>query len=392
MKIVQKLVGLEIHVQIKTDSKMFCDCSAKYFGDAPNTHTCPVCLGLPGALPIPNIEAIRRTIKVGLALNAEVNQNSYFERKNYYYPDLPKSYQLTQFHVPFVQNGWVEIDDGDDTKRIRVKEAHQEEDTAKSLHRGNSTLVDFNKSGIPLLEIVSEPDMTNGEEAKKYANKIRQIIRYLSVSDADMEKGSMRVEPTCSLLIEKDDGEVVSTPLVEVKNIGSINAAEKAVNFEHDRLFDEFKRNGEVRTETNKTTRGWDESKGETFLQREKEGAADYRFFPEPDIPPITISDELVEEIKSELPELPDAKRERFKFDYSLDEYSATILTSTQIKANWFEKTAEAAKELAEKEGIKDLASIYVDTAKWINGDLEAFKKKEKFKFKDLKIKPRTHC
>jgi aspartyl-tRNA(Asn)/glutamyl-tRNA(Gln) amidotransferase subunit B len=385
---ISTLIGLEIHVQLKTKSKMFCSCATDYFGAEPNTHTCPVCLGLPGALPVANEEAMRRAIMVGLALNCDVNKDCHFDRKSYYYPDLPKGYQISQFYKPIVENGWAEIEVGDDTKRIRIHEAHQEEDAAKSIHEHGKTLVDFNKSGMPLLEIVSEPDMTSGEEAFLYASKIRQILRYLGVSDCDMEKGSMRCEPTINLKIETDEGTTVYTPLVEVKNIGSLHAVQKACEYEEERQLEEWKRTGEVKSPTNKTTRGWNMDKSETFLQREKEGAADYKYFPEPDIPPMHFSDEYVEEIRKSLPELPDEKKNRFIKQYGLNDYDATILTATRKKAEWFEEACRKLEELAKTENLTDLMWLYKDMTNWINVELKGYQKKYKVKFSELKTKP----
>jgi len=384
----QSLIGLEIHIQLKTKSKMFCGCSNSYFGAEPNTHTCPVCLGLPGALPVANEDALRRAIMVGLALNCDVNKQCHFDRKNYYYPDLPKGYQISQFYKTIVENGWIEIEVRDDMKRIRIHEAHQEEDAAKSIHESGKTLVDFNKSGVPLLEIVSEPDMVSGEEARLFATKIRQICRYLSVSDCDMEKGSMRVEPTVNLKIETDEGNVVYTPLAEVKNIGSLKAAEKAVEYEIKRQLEQWRKDGEEKSTTNKTTRGWDAEKNVTFLQREKEGSADYRYFPEPDIPPLDFSDEYIDKIRQSLPELPDAKKKRFMEQYGINDYDATILSSTRRKGDWFEKACRKIKTFAKAEGIEDLTSLYKDVTNWINGDVKAYQKKHKVAFANLKIKP----
>ena len=398
---ISPLVGLEIHVQLKTKSKMFCSCATDYFGAKPNTHTCPVCLGLPGALPTANEDAMRRAIMVGLALHCDVNQQCHFDRKNYYYPDLPKGYQITQFYKPVVVNGWIEIEVGDDMKRIRIHDAHQEEDAAKSIHEGGKTLVDFNKSGMPLLEIVSEPDMISGEEAFLYASKIRQLLRYLEVSDCDMEKGSMRCEPTVNLKIE-DNGETYYTPLAEVKNIGSLHAVQKACEYEFDRQLEEWKKSKESKSDTNKTTRGWNAEKGITFLQREKEGAADYRYFPEPDIPPMDFSDEYIEKIRASIPELPNEKKKRFMEEYGLNDYDATILTSTRLKADWYEKACKSLPhDKGGMRGVKELSQtppnlplsgeerihLYQDIKNWINGDVKAFQTKFKVSFEDLKIK-----
>jgi len=320
---ITPIIGLEAHVELKTKSKMFCSCDAEHFHAEPNTHTCPVCLGLPGALPVPNQVACESCVKLGLALNCEINPITFFERKNYFYPDLAKSYQITQLQKPFSINGKITIDGHE----IRINRAHMEEDTGKSVHQTidgqDSTLLDFNRSGVPLVEIVSEPDLDSAELAKNYLLKIQQIIRYIGVSDADIEKGSMRCEPTVNLKIE-DNGEVFYTPLAEIKNVASLTGVLNAINYEISRQTKNFEETREVKSKTNKTTRGWDAVKNQTFLQREKEGSADYRYFPEPDIPPIEFTQSQIEAIKKTLPELPDQKIARYKKDFSLNDYDAT--------------------------------------------------------------------
>lgn len=300
------LIGLEIHVELETKSKMFCGCPADHFGKQPNTQTCPVCLGLPGALPVPNKKAIESCIQIGLALNCEINTLSKFDRKNYFYPDLPKAYQISQYDQPFCHDGYIVLDSG---KRIGIERVHQEEDTGKLQHavvNGEKvSLVDYNRSGVPLVEIVSKPDLSSSEEAKEYLKKVHDIIRALGVSSADMEKGQMRLEPTINVKIEKD-GEVFYTPLVEVKNINSFNFASQAIDYEIKRQIEEFQKTGLVKDKGNKTTRGYDSVKKITFLQRSKEDAQDYRYFPEPDIPPFVLSLEYISELKSKLPLLPD--------------------------------------------------------------------------------------
>jgi aspartyl-tRNA(Asn)/glutamyl-tRNA(Gln) amidotransferase subunit B len=332
------IIGLEVHVELKTKSKMFCSCNADHFHVEPNTHTCPVCLGLPGALPVPNITACQWCIKLGLALNCTPNLTSFFERKNYFYPDLPKSYQITQLEKPFVVNGFLEIDG----HKIRINRAHMEEDTGKSVHINQNgqdlTLIDYNRSSVPLVEIVSEPDIISPEMAKKYLLKIQQIIRYLGISDADIEKGSMRCEPTINLKIETDDNQIVYTPLAEIKNVASLTGVQTAIDFEINRQFEEFKKTGQVKSKTNKTTRGWDADKNQTFLQREKEGSSDYRYFPEPDIPQIVFTQDQIDEIKKTIPELPDQKFIRYQKDFGLNDYDANSLTSDIDFSKIFEK------------------------------------------------------
>ncbi|HAI22180.1 TPA: Asp-tRNA(Asn)/Glu-tRNA(Gln) amidotransferase GatCAB subunit B [Candidatus Collierbacteria bacterium] len=300
------LIGLEVHVELETNSKMFCGCPADHFGKDPNTQTCPVCLGLPGALPVPNEKAIESCLKIGLALNCRINTLSKFDRKQYFYPDLAKGYQISQYDQPFCSDGFVMLDSG---KRIGIERVHMEEDTGKLQHvelEGKKvSLVDFNRSGVPLVEIVSRPDLSSSVEAKEYLKKIHEIIRAIAVSSADMEKGQMRLEPTVNVCIEDESG-THYTPLSEIKNINSFNFATQAIDFEITRQITEFEKTGIEKTVTNKTTRGYDAVKKITFLQRTKEEAKDYRYFPEPDIPPFIIENELIEKLKGELPQLPD--------------------------------------------------------------------------------------
>jgi aspartyl-tRNA(Asn)/glutamyl-tRNA(Gln) amidotransferase subunit B len=300
------LIGLEVHVELETKSKMFCGCPADHFGKEPNTQTCPVCLGLPGALPVPNEKAIESCLKIGLALNCRVNTQSKFDRKQYFYPDLAKGYQISQYDEPFCSDGFVILDSG---KRVGIERVHMEEDTGKLQHvvlEGKKvSLVDYNRSGVPLVEIVSRPDMSSSAEAKEYLKKIHEIVRAIDVSSADMEKGQMRLEPTVNVCFEDETG-VHYTPLSEIKNINSFSFASQAIDFEIARQTDEYEKNRIEKSTTNKTTRGYDAVKKITFLQRTKEEAKDYRYFPEPDIPPFFIENELIEKLRGELPQLPD--------------------------------------------------------------------------------------
>ena len=343
---ITPIIGLEVHVELNTKSKMFCSCSASHFHVDPNTHTCPTCLGLPGALPVPNKTACEWCIKLGLALGCAPNESSFFERKNYFYPDLAKGYQLTQYEKPFVINGKIKIGD----QEVRINRAHMEEDTGKSVHIKDNgqelTLIDYNRCGVPLVEIVSEPDITSAQMAKDYLLKMQQIIRYLGISDADIEKGSMRCEPTVNLKIEDND-QVFYTPLVEIKNVASLTGVQTAIDFEIKRQAEVFKLTGEVKSKTNKNTYGWDADKNQTFLQREKEGSSDYRYFPEPDIPHIEFTKDEIEEIRKSIPEMPDQKLVRYKNDLNLSDYDANLLTSDISFSQAFEKAIDQNQDAA---------------------------------------------
>lgn len=343
---ITPIIGLEVHVELNTKSKMFCSCSASHFHVDPNTHTCPTCLGLPGALPVPNKTACEWCIKLGLALGCTPNESSFFERKNYFYPDLAKGYQLTQYEKPFVINGKIKIGD----QEVRINRAHMEEDTGKSVHIKDNgqelTLIDYNRCGVPLVEIVSEPDITSAQMAKDYLLKMQQIIRYLGISDADIEKGSMRCEPTVNLKIEDND-QVFYTPLVEIKNVASLTGVQTAIDFEIKRQAEVFKLTGEVKSKTNKNTYGWDADKNQTFLQREKEGSSDYRYFPEPDIPHIEFTKDEIEEIRKSIPEMPDQKLVRYKNDLNLSDYDANLLTSDISFSQAFEKAIDQNQDAA---------------------------------------------
>jgi len=344
------VIGLEVHVELKTKSKMFCGCSADYFGQKPNTHTCPVCLGLPGALPVPNAKAIDWCIMIGLVLNCKIANLSKFDRKNYFYPDLPKGYQISQYDEPFCQKGFIALSNG---KRIGITRVHMEEDTGKLIHQKDSTLIDFNRSGVPLVEIVTEPDFENAWEVVEYLKKLQQTVRYLGVSDADMEKGNMRLEPNISL--KKEKAKELPDYKVEVKNINSFRFVEKAIKYE-------TKRQEEILNE-NKTpiqeTRGWNESKQKSISQRVKEEANDYRYFPEPDIPSIRLSEDQISKLKSKMPELPDDKLERLQKEYELSEYNALLITKDKETADYFEKVVADDKEF--NVSAKDIANFIIN-------------------------------
>jgi aspartyl-tRNA(Asn)/glutamyl-tRNA(Gln) amidotransferase subunit B len=328
----EPVIGMEIHVELATASKMFCGCPADHFAKKPNTQTCPVCLGMPGGLPVPNKKAIEWTIKLGIALGCEIPLFSKFDRKNYFYPDLPKGYQISQYDQPLAVHGKVETQQGP----VRIHRVHLEEDTGKLLHTTvdgkKVTLVDFNRSGVPLVEIVTEPDIRSGEQAKAFLKRLYQIVRYLGISEADMEKGSMRLEPNIS--VRPVGSRALPKYKVEVKNINSFNFVKKAIEYEaarHSRLLEE----GKFPVQE---TRGWMEAKSETVSQRVKETADDYRYFPEPDIPPMRWTSTFIRGIQSQIPELPDAKYARFMKDYTLNAYDVGILTDSRELADYFEE------------------------------------------------------
>jgi aspartyl-tRNA(Asn)/glutamyl-tRNA(Gln) amidotransferase subunit B len=358
------IIGLEVHVELKTQSKMFCGCSAQYFGEKPNTHTCPVCLGLAGALPYPNKKAIGWCVKIGLALNCEILNHSKFDRKNYFYPDLPKGYQISQYDLPFCINGKIKIEQNGKEEEIRIRRVHMEEDTGKLIHETVNgekvSLIDFNRSGVPLVEIVTEPDFENALEVKQYLQKLQQIVRYLAVSDADMEKGQMRLEPNISISFNLASKELPKYK-VEVKNINSFSFVEKAVNYEIKRQLEVLEK-GETPIQE---TRGWDEKSQKTVSQRIKEEANDYRYFPEPDIPPIEWTKQEIELIKKSLPELPDEKIGRFDKEYSLSKYDARIITREIALADYFEECIKIGQK--DKVTAKQIANYIIN--KKINVD-----------------------
>ncbi|MDQ5901172.1 MAG: aspartyl-tRNA(Asn)/glutamyl-tRNA(Gln) amidotransferase subunit, partial [Patescibacteria group bacterium] len=333
------IIGLEVHVELKTQSKMFCSCSADYFGKDPNTHTCPVCLGLPGALPVPNKQAIEWCIKIALALNCEINLFSKFDRKNYFYPDLPKGYQISQYDLPFGKKGSITLSSG---KTIGITRVHMEEDTGKLMHQTVNgqkiSLVDYNRSSVPLVEIVTEPDFDNADDVVEYLQKLQTIVRYLGVSNADMEKGDMRLEPNISLT---DKPGVFPPYKVEVKNINSFKFVHKAISYELKRQ-EEILEKGETPLQE---TRGWNESQNNTVSQRIKEEANDYRYFPEPDIPPITHTIEEIAQFKSSLPELREEKIKRFMTEFFLSEYDSSQMTREKDEAELFEDAVKIGKE-----------------------------------------------
>ncbi|MEN8176570.1 MAG: Asp-tRNA(Asn)/Glu-tRNA(Gln) amidotransferase subunit GatB, partial [Pseudomonadota bacterium] len=334
----ETVIGLEIHTQLSTRSKIFSGADTT-FGARPNTQACIIDLALPGVLPVLNREAVRKAVKFGRAIHAEVAQRSVFARKNYFYPDLPKGYQISQYELPVVGKGMVEIvqEDGS-TKCVGVTRAHLEEDAGKSLHEDfhGLTGIDLNRAGVPLLEIVSEPDMRSAREAVAYAKKIHQIVRYIGISDGNMQEGSFRMDANVSV---RPSGQKEFGTRAELKNLNSFRFLERAINFEVDRQIDTIESGGEVVQET----RLYDSHKDETRSMRTKEEANDYRYFPDPDLLPVEIDDAFIEQAVADMPELPDTKRHRFQDQYGLSTYDADVLTASRELANYFETVAEGA-------------------------------------------------
>ncbi len=354
----EPVIGLEVHAQLQTRSKMFCRCSTQYAGAEPNTHICPVCAGFPGVLPVINRRAVELATRVGLALNCEISGSNRFDRKHYPYPDLPKGYQTSQYDLPLALRGHVTIGAPSDARVVGVWRVHMEEDTGRLLHRRAEngelySLVDLNRSGVPLLEIVSAPEIRSAAEARHYVTKLRQVLRYIEASTGDMEEGALRCDANVSL---RPVGQEEYGAKVEIKNLNSFRMIERAIAYELGRQQELLESGGTVVQET----RGWDETSGTTLAQRTKEYASDYRYFPEPDLPPLTMSQARREEVLSRLAELPDARRERFVSQYALSPADAEVLTASRDTADYFEAVAACLD-----------ASVAPRTAaNWITGEL----------------------
>ncbi|MBH0255749.1 Asp-tRNA(Asn)/Glu-tRNA(Gln) amidotransferase subunit GatB [Helicobacter pylori] len=327
----EAVIGLEVHVQLNTKTKIFCSCSTS-FGETPNSNTCPVCLGLPGALPVLNKEVVKKAIQLGTAIGAHINQNSIFARKNYFYPDLPKAYQISQFEVPIVSDGKLEIDTKEGAKIVRIERAHMEEDAGKNIHEGSCSLVDLNRACTPLLEIVSKPDMRNSEEAIAYLKKLHAIVRFIGISDANMQEGNFRCDANVSIR-PKGDGKLYTR--VEIKNLNSFRFIAKAIEYEIERQSAAWK-NGRYNEEVVQETRLFDTNKGITLSMRNKEESADYRYFKDPDLYPVFIDEKLLKE-SQKINELPSAKKIRYMRDFNLKEDDANLLVSDPLLAEYFE-------------------------------------------------------
>lgn len=383
-------IGLEIHIELKTNTKMFCNCKNDPKETRPNINVCPICMGHPGTLPVINKKAVEMVIKTGLALNCKINRESFFERKNYFYPDLPKGYQISQYQTPLCKEGYLDIRtdsklDSQNLKRVRINRIHLEEDTGKLLHPHGTdySLVDFNRAGVPLMELVTEPDISSATEAGNFARELQLILRYLGVSNADMEKGQMRIEVNISLNQKSKVKNQELGTKVEVKNLNSIRAVEKAIEFEIKRQSEILDRGEKIVQET----RGWHDIKQETFSQREKEESHDYRYFPEPDLPPLSFSSKI-SQIK--LPELPQQKRERFKKEYYLSGKEVEVFIRNRKLADYFESVISELRLWAEDERVPEdqLPRIIKITSNYLQSDLLGILKSEKVKFKELKVTP----
>jgi aspartyl-tRNA(Asn)/glutamyl-tRNA(Gln) amidotransferase subunit B len=347
----ETVIGLEVHVELHTRSKIFCGCSTE-FGAPPNTHTCPICLGHPGVLPVLNRQAVEYAMKAAMALNCEVATYSKFDRKNYFYPDLPKAYQISQYDQPIGKNGWIDIEVNGKTKRIGITRLHLEEDAGKLTHvdGGFASLVDFNRVGTPLLEIVSEPDIRSPEEARAYLEKLKAIIQYCDVSDVKMEEGSLRCDANISL---RPFGQKEFGTKTELKNMNSFRGVQRGLEYEEKRQAEILASGGKIVQET----RRWDEAQGKTFSMRSKEEAHDYRYFPDPDLVRLVIDDEWKARVRASIPELPDARKARYTAEYGLPAYDAEVITSSKKLADLFEESLEYTK---------DAKAV----SNWIMGDL----------------------
>lgn len=367
-------IGLEVHIHLKTASKAFCSCKAS-FGEEPNTHICPVCLGYPGVLPALNREALKMGAVVARALNCELSPITWFERKQYFYPDMPKNYQISQFASPLGINGWVELssEEGDSTRRIRIKEAHLEEDAGKMIHAGGVTLLDYNRAGVSLLEVVTEPDFKTGEEAERFLRLLRRTVRYLGVSDGNMEEGSLRCDANVSINVE---GAGLGRK-VEIKNLNSARFVRLGLEYEIKRQSAVLDDNGHISQET----RLWNENRDQTEVLRSKENANDYRYFPEPDLPPFIVDRHFAEQVESALVELPAEKEERFRSRYALSENQITLLCEERAVADYFEdavtKLTDALIIKAEDGGVLQEKEAAERVYAWLSSDVRRLMKKD---------------
>lgn len=365
----ETVIGLEVHAELKTDTKIYCGCKNEFGGD-PNTHTCPICTGMPGTLPVLNKKVVDFAIKAGLAMNCSITQYSKQDRKNYFYPDLPKAYQISQFDLPLCQNGYVDILVNGESKRIGITRIHIEEDAGKLVHDdyANVSVADYNRCGVPLIEIVSEPDLRSPEEAHVFLETLKSILEYIEVSDCKMQEGSLRCDVNVSL---RPEGQTEFGTRCEMKNINSFRAAVRSMEYEQNRQRDVLEEGGVIEQQT----RRWDDVKGISTVMRTKEDAHDYRYFPEPDLLPIIISDEWIEEIKESIPELPDERRLRYVNEYGLPEYDAFILTSSKKTADFFDATVA-------------LGTTPKAASNWIMGDIAKITNDKELEAGDIPFTP----
>ncbi|MBN1266221.1 MAG: Asp-tRNA(Asn)/Glu-tRNA(Gln) amidotransferase subunit GatB [Anaerolineales bacterium] len=371
MQQYEAVIGLEVHAELQTQTKMFCSCPViDSTSAAPNTAVCEICSGMPGTLPVINAQAVSDAVKVGLALNCTIAATSVFARKNYFYPDLPKGYQISQYELPLAQNGWLDISLPSGLRRIRINRCHLEEDTGKLTHVEGASLVDLNRSGVPLLEIVSEPDMHSVEDVKAYATTLRTLLQYLHVNSGDMEKGVIRFEANVS--VRPQDSTELGTR-TEIKNLNSFHALTHGVAYEIDRQSALLRENKKVQQQT----LGWDPVEGKTVPQRSKEEAHDYRYFPEPDLPPLVLEETFIENIRSHLPELPGHKKQRFLEQYHLNEYIASVLTTDCTTADYFEAAVQAFPSNSAE-----------NIANWLIGDLFSLLNQAGISISDCPISP----
>ncbi len=361
------IIGLEVHAELSTKTKIYCGCTTE-FGGEQNTHCCPVCMGLPGALPVLNKRVVEYAIKAGLALNCTINKETHMARKNYFYPDCPKNYQITQDNTPICSNGYIEIESDKGVKRIGIQRIHIEEDAGKALHRENGSYMDYNRAGVPLAEIVSRPDIPSPQEARIYLEKLKAVLQYIEVSDCKMEEGSLRCDANISL---RPIGSAEFGVKTEIKNMNSFKALEKALEYEIKRQKHEL----EIGNRIVQETRRWDDEKNVTAVMRSKEEAHDYRCFPEPDMVYLKIDDEWIDEIRRKIPELPDVKRKRYINDFGLPEYDSEILTSSKALSSFFEKC------IYHGGNPKDISN-------WVMGELMRSLNENEMEIEDVKIKP----
>ena len=378
----ETVIGLEVHAQLLTKSKMYCSCSADYADSPPNTHVCPVCLGMPGVLPVINRQAVEYTIMTALALNCQIAEISHFDRKNYPYPDLMKGYQISQYDMPFSHDGWLEIEADGKKRRAGITRVHLEEDVARLVHVQNEagetySLVDVNRAGVPLMEIVGEPDLRSPEEARQYLIKLRQILQYLGVSTASMEEGQFRCDANVSI---RPAGSQEFLGKVEVKNMNSFRAVYRALSYEVERQRQVLEEGGRIEQET----RGWVEEEARTVSQRTKEYAHDYRYFPEPDLPYLSLSRQWVEDIRARMPELPDAKKERFLSSYGLTEYEVNLLTESRAKAEFFEECLAALASEGEADARQQAKAV----SNWMLGEFAHLLNAANVEISDALVKP----